>query len=71
MKSTTIYLDETDRKAIEAIRAAYGCGSDAAAVRLAIRTLARGVDRMPGGLHFPPEIIDLNPGGKRNPSGGG
>ena len=42
---TTIYLDQVDRDAIKAIRQTSGCGTDAAAIRLAIRTLARDIER--------------------------
>lgn len=39
-KKTTIYLDESDRKAIETIQRTYGVTSDSDAIRLALRLLA-------------------------------
>lgn len=40
MRRTTIWFDETDRKAIKAIREKYGVGTDSAAIRLALRILS-------------------------------
>jgi len=40
MKRTTIWLNEEDRKAIQAIRGKYGLGNDSSAIRLALRILA-------------------------------
>jgi Arc/MetJ family transcription regulator len=40
-KRTTIYLDDADRKAIAAIKQAYGVTSDSDAIRLALRILAQ------------------------------
>jgi Arc/MetJ-type ribon-helix-helix transcriptional regulator len=39
-KRTTIYLDESDRKAIALIKQAYGITSDSDAIRFALRLLA-------------------------------
>ena len=39
-KRTTIYLDESDRKAIVQIKQKYGVTSDSDAIRLALRLLA-------------------------------
>jgi Arc/MetJ-type ribon-helix-helix transcriptional regulator len=39
-KRTTIWLDETDRAAIAAIRERYGVASESDAIRLAVRLLA-------------------------------
>jgi Arc/MetJ-type ribon-helix-helix transcriptional regulator len=39
-KKTTIYLDESDRRAIAAIKQTYGITSDSDAIRLALRLLA-------------------------------
>ena len=39
-KRTTIYLDESDRKAIAQIKRMYGITSDSDAIRLALRLLA-------------------------------
>lgn len=44
---TTIYLDDVDRESLAVIREATGCGTDAAAVRWAIRETARRVARIP------------------------
>lgn len=41
MRQSNFWLDEQDRLAIRAIRQMYGCESDAQAVRLALRALAR------------------------------
>lgn len=38
-KRTTIYLDESDRKAIAQIKQRYGITSDSDAIRLALRLL--------------------------------
>ncbi len=40
MKRTTIFLAETDRAAIQAIKDRYGVSSDSDAIRLALRVLA-------------------------------
>jgi hypothetical protein len=40
-KPTTMRLTEQDREAIEQIKALYGCPSDIAAIRLALRIVAR------------------------------
>jgi hypothetical protein len=42
---TTIFLEPTDREAIKLIREATGCGTDASAVRFAIRQVAREFER--------------------------
>ena len=39
---TTIRLEQTDREAIARIRDLYGCPSDSAAIKLAVRMIARG-----------------------------
>ena len=39
-KRTTIWLDETDRTAIAAIKERYGMATDSDAIRLALRLLA-------------------------------
>jgi len=39
---TTIRLEPTDREAIARIRELYGCPSDNAAIKLALRLVARG-----------------------------
>ena len=39
---TTIRLEPTDREAIARIRELYGCPSDSAAIKLAVRMVARG-----------------------------
>ncbi len=39
--ATTIRLEQTDRQAIARIRELYGCPSDAAAIKLAVRMVAR------------------------------
>ena len=41
IKPTTVRLEPQDKQAIEAIKELYGCPSDVAAIRLAIRVLAR------------------------------
>ncbi|HET8852897.1 MAG TPA: hypothetical protein VFN02_10245 [Ktedonobacteraceae bacterium] len=41
IKPTTVRLDPQDKQAIEAIKELYGCPSDVAAIRLAIRVVAR------------------------------
>ena len=45
MKRTNIYLDEEDREALQVIRSAHGIGTDASAVRFAIRQVARELER--------------------------
>lgn len=40
MKRTTIWLHETDKNAIRAIKSKYGLSTDSAAIRLAVRILA-------------------------------
>ena len=40
--ATTIRLDMIDREAIARIRELYGCLSDSAAIKLAVRMVARG-----------------------------
>jgi len=40
MKRTTIWLNEEDRKAIQAIRGKYGLGNNSSAIRLALHILA-------------------------------
>ncbi len=40
--ATTIRLEPQDRESIARIRELYGCSSDAAAIKLAVRVLARG-----------------------------
>jgi hypothetical protein len=42
---TTIFLEQADRDAIKFIREATGCGTDASAVRFAIRQVARELER--------------------------
>lgn len=39
-KKTSIYLDESDRKAIVVIKEAYGITSESDAIRLALRLIA-------------------------------
>ena len=39
--ATTIRLEQADREAIARIRELYGCPSDAAAIKLAVRMVAR------------------------------
>lgn len=39
-KKTTIYLDESDRKAIAQVKQLYGVTSDSDAIRFALRLLA-------------------------------
>ena len=41
IKPTTVRLEPQDREAIETIKGLYGCPSDVAAIRLAIRMAAR------------------------------
>jgi hypothetical protein len=41
-KPTTVRLEPQDRQAIERIKELYGCPSDVAAIRLALRMVARG-----------------------------
>jgi hypothetical protein len=45
MQRTTIYLDDSDREALRAIREAHGIATDASAVRFAIRQAARELER--------------------------
>jgi len=40
-KRTSIYLDETDRKAIQTIKDRYGITSDSDAIRFALRLVAQ------------------------------
>ena len=40
-KPTTVRLESEDREAIETIKKLYGCPSDVAAIRLALRMTAR------------------------------
>jgi len=40
-KKTTIYVDETDRAAMLAIRQEHGLSSESDAIRFAVRTVAR------------------------------
>ena len=40
-KRTTIYLDDSDRQAIAAIKQTYGITSDSDAIRLPLRLLAK------------------------------
>jgi hypothetical protein len=40
--ATTIRLEQADREAIARIRELYGCPSDSAAIKLAVRLIARG-----------------------------
>jgi len=40
--ATTIRLEQADREAIARIRELYGCLSDSAAIKLAVRMVARG-----------------------------
>ncbi|HET8850985.1 MAG TPA: hypothetical protein VFN02_00520, partial [Ktedonobacteraceae bacterium] len=40
--ATTIRLEEQDKEAIARIKDLYGCPSDIAAIRLALRMVARG-----------------------------
>jgi hypothetical protein len=47
MKRTTIHIGDTDRAAIALVRAAYGCSSDSAAIRLAVRIVADLTDQRP------------------------
>jgi hypothetical protein len=42
MKPTTVRLEPEDKEAIERIKTLYGCPSDNAAIKLALRMLARG-----------------------------
>ena len=41
IKPTTVRLEPQDRQAIETIKQLYGCPSDIAAIRLALRMVAR------------------------------
>ena len=41
IKPTTVRLEAQDKQAIETIKELYGCPSDVAAIRLAIRMVAR------------------------------
>ncbi len=40
-QATTVRLEPQDRQAIETIKELYGCPSDVAAIRLALRIVAR------------------------------
>ncbi len=42
IKPTTVRLEPQDKAAIERIKERYGCPSDIAAIRLALRMVARG-----------------------------
>ena len=53
IKPTTVRLEPQDRQAIETIKQLYGCPSDVAAIRLAIRMAAR--------QEFPPAGGGLSP----------
>jgi hypothetical protein len=54
--ATTIRLEQADREAIARIRELYGCPSDAAAIKLAVRMVARETGSPPvsGGAFIPP-----------------
>jgi hypothetical protein len=41
-QATTVRLEPEDREALERIKHLYGCPSDNAAIKLALRMLARG-----------------------------
>jgi hypothetical protein len=52
--ATTIRLEPADREAIARIRELYGCPSDSAAIKLAVRMVAKGF--LPAGSHvLPPQ----------------
>ncbi|MFL5664989.1 MAG: hypothetical protein ACJ8BW_27120 [Ktedonobacteraceae bacterium] len=52
--ATTIRLEPADREAIARIRELYGCPSDSAAIKLAVRMVAKGL--LPAGSHvIPPQ----------------
>ena len=44
--ATTIRLEQADREAIARIRELYGCPSDSAAIKLAVRMVARGPETL-------------------------
>lgn len=46
MQRTSIYLDDRDREALRVIKATHGIATDAGAVRLAIRQVAREAERL-------------------------
>ena len=52
--ATTIRLEAADREAIARIRELYGCPSDAAAIKLAVRMVARGALPAGSGAFIPP-----------------
>ncbi len=52
--ATTIRLESVDREAIARIRELYGCPSDAAAIKLAVRMVARGALPAGSGAFIPP-----------------
>ena len=45
MRRTNIYLDDQDREALRVIREEHGIATDASAVRFAIRSMARDIER--------------------------
>ena len=45
--ATTIRLEPADREAITRIKELYGCSSDSAAMKLALRMVARGEQALP------------------------
>jgi hypothetical protein len=47
MQRTSIYLDDQDRDALRVIREAHGIASDASAIRFAVRSMARDLERKP------------------------
>jgi hypothetical protein len=47
IKATTVRLEPQDREAIERIKELYGCPSDVAAIRLALRMTSRGEVSLP------------------------
>jgi hypothetical protein len=56
--ATTIRLEEQDKEAIARIKDLYGCPSDSAAIRLALRMVARGDGILP---QAPNKERPLNP----------
>ncbi len=55
IKATTVRLEPADREAIARIKELYGCPSDIAAIKLALRMVARGeVSSACGQPFFPP-----------------
>lgn len=48
MERTSIYLDTADREAIEAIKAYFGVSTNSDAVRLAVRQVAREIEKQQG-----------------------